>query len=310
MRKVIFFVDYEWALGSIHYELCKHLWMADIDAQVLPWHRVYNSLEIQELDANTDLWVTLPQGWDALKSYGINRPEKVALVAHAVVDLHKMKTKIPHDEFMRFKRTAAVSQFLCEKAWEIDVPRVLKNVPVGINVDRFRADPSLSLKTVGYGGVFMSRQDSAQPTPGQELEPRFSKRSYLAEEAAKEAGLKFSAASTYHTSYMGMPTYYRNVDCVIIPSLEEGAGMPALEAGAAGRLVIGTAVGHWMDRIGSHGGIAVSKDETEFMRETVRLLKFYRDNPLAYQDKCWEIHERAMAYDWHNFVPSWVKLVT
>lgn len=309
MKKIVFFVDYEWALGSIHYELCKRLWSYGMDCQVLPWHRVYNPLEIQELDRTTDIWVTLPQGWDALKSYGLNSPEKVVLVSHAVVDLHKIKDKIPNDEFSRFRKVCAVSRFLQEKAIDVGINRYLHVTPIGINAQRFKADPSLLLKTVGYGGVFISRKDSKIPPKGEELEPRFKKRSYLAEEAALEAGLKFIAASSYHTTHIAMPSYYRTVDCVIIPSMEEGAGLPALEAGASGRLVIGTSVGHWSDRVCHDGGISAPMDEDAFFAFTVNILKFYKENPVEYQKRCWDILHHSHKYDWNNCINDWVAVL-
>ena len=309
MKKVVFFVDYEWALGSIHYELCKRLWEHGIDCQVLPWHRVYNSLEIQELSASIDLWVTLPQGWDALKSYGITSPEKVVLVSHAVVDLHKIRDKIPVNEFLGFRKLSVVSNFLQQKAIELNIKRYFHVTPVGVNTERFKCDPSLSLKTVGYGGMFINRRDSKIPPKGEELEPRFRKRSYLAEEAANQAGLRFIAASSYHTTQVAMASYYRMVDCIIIPSMEEGAGLPALEAGASGRLVIGTNVGHWSDRIGQDGGIMAPLDEEAFMPFVVNMLKFYKEEPVEYQKRCWEILNHAKHYDWNHCIDEWVKLM-
>lgn len=309
MKKVVFFVDYEWALGSIHYELCKRLWEHGYDCQVLPWHRVYNPLEIQELDRATDIWVTLPQGWDAMKSYGINRPEKTVLVSHAVVDLHKIRDKIPNDEFVRFRKLSVVSNFLQQKAIELGIKRYFHVTPIAVNTDRFKADPSLSLKTVGYGGMFISRRDSKIPPKGEELEPRFRKRSYLAEEAAHQAGLNFIAASSYHTTYLAMPSYYRMVDCVIIPSMEEGAGLPALEAGASGRLVIGTSVGHWSDRIHAQGGITAPLDDDAFMSFVVNTLKFYKEEPVEYQKRCWEILNHSKSYDWDYCIKDWVAIL-
>lgn len=309
MKRVIFFVDYEWALGSIHYELCKRLWPHGYDCQVLPWHRSYNPVEMQEIDRKTDLWVTLPQGWGALKSYGLNIHQKTIIIAHAVVDLHKLQSNIDPNELLMFREIGAVSSFLLNKAEEIGLKRHVHLCPVGINVDRFKCRPSMKLETIGYGGSFANRQDSGKPPPGEEKEPRFAKRSYLAEECATQAGLKFIAASTYHLTHIGMPGYYSKVDAVIIPSLEEGAGLPALEAGAAGRLVMGTPVGHWPDRVGEKGGIKMPMEESEFVYQTVNLLKFYRDNPLHYQQRCWEILEHAKGYDWRYCLDHWLNIL-
>jgi len=69
------------------------------------------------------------------------------------------------------------------------------------------------------------------------------KRGRLAQSCAEEAGLEFKR--TEDTPMDQMPDFYASIDALIMPSLQEGAGLPALEAAAAGRLVIGTPVGHF-----------------------------------------------------------------
>lgn len=56
---------------------------------------------------------------------------------------------------------------------------------------------------------------------------------------------------------------------MIIASTEEGAGLPALEAAAAGRLVISTPVGHWPERAGSEKGITVPIEESAFTEQVI-----------------------------------------
>ena len=308
MKRVVFFIEPDWALGSIHYELGKRLWPYGFDCQVLPWNKVYNHQEIQELNESTDLWVTLPQGWDALKSYNINSPEKTILVCHATVDLFKLKNKISEEEFAKFHSIAAVSEFLIRKAEDLGINRYVKLAPVCINSERFYCKPSLKLKRVGYGGFFVSKEEHFSPRKGEEMEPKYTKRSYLAQEAALAAGLEFVVANSYHTTHVTMPAYYRTVDCVIIPSIEEGAGLPSLEAGASGRLVIGTAVGHWDQRVGDAGGIKMPLGEEEFLSTAVNVLKFYKDEPLEYQKRCWGILNHSKSYDWEHHILSLIHI--
>jgi uncharacterized protein with PIN domain len=51
-----------------------------------------------------------------------------------------------------------------------------------------------------------------------------------------------------------------------------------LEAGAAGKLVISTKVGHY-SRVGDSGANFVTIVEHEFIEQTVELLSYYKNNP-------------------------------
>ena len=64
------------------------------------------------------------------------------------------------------------------------------------------------------------------------------KRGELAEAAAREAGLAFKVAgwTGNQISIYDMPDFYRTVDAVLATSVSEGAGLPVMEAAAAGAL--------------------------------------------------------------------------
>jgi glycosyltransferase involved in cell wall biosynthesis len=107
-----------------------------------------------------------------------------------------------------------------------------------------------------------------------------------------------------------MPGFYKRVDAIVCASTEEGAGLPVLEGGAAGKLVIGTAVGHWDQRVGTKGGDVVPILEDEFLEKTVELLCYYKDNPLKYIERCMEIQEHSKTYDWSYVIDKWVRILT
>ena len=107
-----------------------------------------------------------------------------------------------------------------------------------------------------------------------------------------------------------MPGFYKDVDCIIVSSTEEGAGLPALEAGAAGKLVISTPVGHWLERCQPGGGHTVPIDEAEFKTHSIELLKDYKSDPEKYQTKCRSIQRFAQKhYDWSAVVDKWAKVI-
>ena len=118
------------------------------------------------------------------------------------------------------------------------------------------------------------------------------KRPWLVEQAVQNAGLELKLAHGHHNSYVTMAGYYPTVDALIVASTEEGAGLPALEASAAGRLVISTPVGLWKSQSGNSGH-TVPIDERRFVEETTALLEFYRDNTDAYLQKCVSTQQHA-----------------
>ena len=89
MKKIIFFIENEWAFGSIHYELTKQLFSYGINAFLLNWNILYTKEEMSELCDNIDYFVTIPVGLDKLHNdYGIPY-EKCIVICHASIDLHQ-----------------------------------------------------------------------------------------------------------------------------------------------------------------------------------------------------------------------------
>ena len=95
-----------------------------------------------------------------------------------------------------------------------------------------------------------------------------------------------------------MPDFYRTVDAVLISSISEGAGLPVMEAAAAGRLVIGTPVGHFPLKAYQGGGIIAPIEAEKFKEFAVATLRYYKENPAAYVEKCRSIQEAARKFDW------------
>src|SRR5260370_14292748 len=178
--------------------------------------------------------------------------------------------------------------------------RVPKVVSLGINFAEFYSKISERLATVGYASSM------SVTTYGVEW-----KRGALAEAAAREAGLEFRVAGSTanQASFHDMPEFYRSVDAVLTSSISESGPLPVMEAAAAGRLVIGTPVGHFPRKAYEGGGILPPIVAGKFKAFTVETLRYYKDNPAAYRDKCHEIQEAARKFDWKYKIDEWVELI-
>ena len=296
MKKIVFFTETEWAFGTIHYELTKNLFVQGINANVLPWNKAYSRQEISELCAVIDYFVSTPYGVAILiDSYGV-KPEQCIVVAHAVLDIECLKTFLP-ENVLRLYAYSAVSNWLIEQSQLHGIDRVPSYTPIGINYSAFATAPSRELRIVGYAGAI--NPDNIH---------RHIKRPWLVEKATQQSGLAFQAAHGYHNSFVTMPGFYNAVDAVVVASTEEGAGLPALEASAAGKLVISTPVGLWLAKAGSSGH-TVPIEENAFLKSTISHLEYYRDNATAYHLKCLDTQEHARRYDWSNVIHHWVKLI-
>jgi len=296
MKRVVFFTETEWAFGVIHYELTKYLFCYGITATVMPWNKQYSQLEVAELSDTIDYFISTPYGIAILiDSYRV-APEKCIAVAHARMDIECLMTFLPEYR-ARLAGYSVVSDWLSQQSIELGVDRIPAVTPIGINYKSFFNWPSRELQTVGYAGAI--NPDNIH---------RHIKRPWLVEQVTKAAELTLKIAHGYHNSWVTMPGYYKTVDCVIIASTEEGAGLPALEAAAAGKLVISTPVGIWLARA-EDSGHTVPVEETEFVRQTVDWLNYYKNSPDDYQIKCLETQQHAGRYDWANVIKHWVELI-
>jgi glycosyltransferase involved in cell wall biosynthesis len=137
------------------------------------------------------------------------------------------------------------------------------------------------------------------------------KRGELAEAAAQKAGLGFKVAGSTanQISFLDMPDFYKAVDAVVTSSISEGAQLPVMEGAAAGRLVIGTPVGHFPRKAYQGGGVLAPIDAEKFEQFTAVTLQFYKENPTAFADKCHALQEAARNFDWQYSIDDWVQFI-
>lgn len=296
---VLFYTEPTWAYGAIHYELCKHLFKYNINAFLAPWNIVYQLNELKDLETYFKYIVTPCHGYRALMRFypsGLIRPDMIIGVAHSETDITEIVDHFGKDEFFKFDRFAVVSEYLKSFCQKLDIKRIPEICPLGINYNLYYSKPSSSLKTIGYAGAI-----------GESLNEI--KRHHLIKIISKETNLELRIAHGNSTSYITMPTFYRSVDAIIVSSSKEGAGLPVLEASAAGKLVISTDVGHWKERSKQEFGYTLPINEDQFISESVRILNYYKNNPDKYTQMCLKTQNHAINYDWSMVIDSWANLL-
>ena len=300
LRKVLIFGHTQWSHGRVNYDLCKHLWEKGLLVDLLDWQKTYPSSDIEEIKSFYDLFIT-SFDLDGLRVlteiYGVPY-ERIIAISHS--DFFQGTNNL--DVYHKFAGYGVVSYSLVASSLSLGISRVPKVVPLGINFSEFNAEPSDRLQTVGY----------ASSTSLEWMKTGIDrKRGELARECAREAGLEFKTAgsSSGPTSFHDMPEFYTLVDCILMTSLFEAAPLPVMEAAAAGRLVIGTPVGHFPLKAYQGGGIMAPIEAEKFKAFTAAALRYYKENPAAYVAKCRAIQEAARKFDWQYSIGEWIELI-
>jgi glycosyltransferase involved in cell wall biosynthesis len=298
-KKVLIYGYTKWSHGRVHYDLCKHLHRRGYIVDILDW-QVNHVDYVSKIIPYYDLFMSACDGVRTLvDDYGIPY-DKIIAVSHHELDIRMLAEQKGADVFEKFANYGVVSEFLYCASLMRGVTRVPMVASLGINYSEFCSDISEHLATVGYASSMSVK------TYGVEW-----KRGDLAEAAAREAGLTFKVAGSTgnQMSFHDMPDFYRSVDAVVTSSISEAAQLPVMEAAAAGRLVIGTPVGHFPRKAYEGGGIIAPVEEEKFKTFTSATLRHYRDNPAAYVDKCRSIQVAARKFDWQHSIGEWVELI-
>jgi glycosyltransferase involved in cell wall biosynthesis len=297
--KVLIYGYPHWSHGRIYYDLCKQLHRRGYIVDIINWQENHAAY-IADLISFYDLFMTALDGVRTLTDvYGVPHDRVIAL-SHHELDIRMLIEQKDVEVFDRFANYGVTSEFVYCASLMKGVPRVPKIVPTGVNFAEFYSKIPESLATVGYASSM------SVTTYGIEW-----KRGELAEAAAREAGLEFRVAGSTgnQASFHDMPEFYRSVDAVLTSSISESAQHPVMEAAAAGRLVIGTPVGHFPRKAYEGGGILAPIEAEKFKAFTVETLRYYTDNPAAYRDKCHAIQEAARKFDWKYTIDEWVELI-
>lgn len=295
MIKVIFFVENNWAFGSIHNNLCKEFYKRGIDSEIIDWRIPYPDEDFKVFIDSCEIIFTLPSAITYLIGLGVN-PNRIVVVAHEeenVCELETCKCFIPE-----LRSYGVISSGLVNFSKSLGIERVPKLVRYGINFNYFYRKPREILKNIGYGGAKASLN-------------RFGidrKRGYLVDRALNNVK-DINLIAHRHYNFLCMPSYYSSIDGVIISSCQEACGLPILEGAASGCLIIGSNIGY-LKEYGEEAGVILPIEEDLFVNELEYYLNYFRDNPKEYKIKCESIQYFArQKYDWSLTIQDWIDLL-
>lgn len=298
MIKVGFYIDTEWALGSIHASLMKRLYSYGIDCHMIEWARGYNQYEAAAMRESFDYIVTLPgTPLDNLVNGFRVPPSKIIAIAHGGFDIHTAVLKgNPINELHAY---ACISSSLVEYSQSLGIQRVPTVVRNGIDFDNFYRTPATKLETIGYAGALkqVSTLDSNDDW----------KRSYLANIVAQNSKTNIHTIEKSH--FLAMPKYYSEIDCLLVTSTEqEACGLPLMEAAAAGRLPISGRIGI-LKEFETNPGVVVPLDPQGYIQTAESTIEYFKNNPTEFNKCCVAAQEYAREfYDWSVVIEDWANL--
>ena len=292
-RRVLFFFENDWAFGQIHNSLIRRLYSKGIYAAIIDWGKSRTVQEFEYIQNKFDVIATVPSVINSLFSYNIPL-SKIAAIAHSELDIVLGAQRCGVDMYEELYGYAVIHKNLIEVSRNQGISREPVVTPNGIDFDYFYAPVSNSLDCLGYAGAKSFIMSDASDC----------KRSHLLEPICIRSGLPLMWPERMH--YLSMAGYYASIDGLIVTSKYEGCGLPAMEAAAAGRLVVAAKTGNFD---GSSGLLCRTPDE-EFVEDAVNHLQNCSD-PSVYRANCERAQQYARDhYDWEHVIDKYVELVS
>lgn len=307
MRRILFFVDSEWAFGNIHNSLRKCLY-PEYDCDLLCWSKVYTAETFKYLIDKYDLFWSTPAGAFALhSSYGVPN-EKLVGLAHHDFDISSPIEKSRADQlngyvgspkhFADLRGFAVVGKKLLTTSIAYGVSRLPTILPMGLHTREYVRPMSTEVKRMGYFGR-LERFDHRDFD---------SKRGRLAIAAAEKTGMTLYAPQFQKDiHYLATSQMYRDIDLLMFCSLQEGQPCTAFEALASGVPVLGTAAGVFDELAEFGGGGVLPYDENAFLEQAVEVIQALQADHALYA----KMHEAALAtsknFDWAVLKPTWLE---
>ncbi|TPN80423.1 glycosyltransferase [Mesorhizobium sp. CU2] len=297
-KKILIYGYTRWSHGRVYYDLCRHLHDRGYLVDILDWQQDHAEYA-RELILGYDFVMSALDGISTLVDIYSVPFEKIIAISHSEFDIRMLIEQKGVQVFEKFANYGVVSESLYSASAMRGISRLPRVVSLGVDYESFFSDLPTSLTKVGYATSMSALTYDVEW-----------KRGHLAEAAARDAGLAFKVAGSTgnQISFHDMPDFYRSVDAVLTSSLNESGPLSVLEGAAAGRLVIGTPVGHFPLKAYQGGGIIAPIEAEKFMAFTAATLRYYKENPSAFVDKCKSTQEAARKFAWAHVLDDWIDL--
>ena len=295
------FVNVTWCMGEIYRHIAPY-----IGAEILDWSSSPAGHVFDQFD-----WILAEAGEGTkylVDHYKVPR-HKVYAVSHDEEDSLRFLRYDGDSNIKRYAGYAVVSDTLACSSLSMGITRVPTVLRCGVDCAFYDAPVPKELRTVGYAAIFRRPNEFGVERKRGDLVRIATERAELVFKPAMGSPEATSSLHPSATSTEKMPDYYRSVDAVIMSSLQEGGGMPPMEAAAAGRLVIGTPVGEF-PRLAYEGlGILAPLNADAFVDFVVDQLNFYKNHPEEFNSRCLAGKESARKRDWSCVAQDWIKFV-
>lgn len=298
-KKILVYGYTKWSHGRVYYDLARRLHSYGYTIDIIDWQETHTSY-IAQLLPYYDFYLTALDGVRTLLDRYSIPYEQIIAISHHEFDMRMLIECKGIEVFDKFAGYGVVSEYLYSASVMRGISRIPKVVPLGIDYQSFFSALPEQLTTVGYA------TSMSVTTYGVEW-----KRGALAEAATLQAGLAFKVAGSTASqiSFHDMPEFYRSVDAVLSSSINESGPLSVMEGAAAGRLVIGTPVGHFPLKAYQGGGILAPIEDEKFKAFTASTLRYYKENTSAFVDKCHATREAARQFDWQYSLGDWIDLI-
>lgn len=293
MRRVLFFFENDWAFGQIHNALIRRLYSHGIHAAILDWGTSRTAQEFDNIQRRFDAIVTLPSVLNSLLSYNVS-PSKLVAVAHSEIDIALGAARCGAGIYDELQGYAVIHQDMVAVSAHHGISRVPLVTPNGIDFDYFYAPISAGLRTLGYAGASVFHMSDKSDC----------KRSHLLTPISNAVGLPLRWPQRMH--YLAMSAHYELMDALIVTSSYEGCGLPAMEAAAAGRLVVAAKTGNF----DGSSGLLCRTPSDEFVQDAIEHLNQSKD-PVIYRAHCERAQQHARDhFDWDHVIDRYVELLS
>lgn len=299
MKKILFFIENNWAFGRIHNDLIKCLY-PDIHCDIIDWRVSYRYDDFSHFMNTYDYVITTPHGGMTLtKSYNLPA-SKIIIIAHSNSDFqHILFThNLGKEFFEQFKGYAVISPILRTLSIAHGIKRLPQLLQIGCFNNIHIKNNSKQLKKIGYVGATHRAFEE---------EKIDIKRGHLIAKIAEKVNLPLVQHKDLY--FLCSTSMYCDFDILMFSSLTEGLPTVLLEAFSSGIPVIGTDTGVFPDLAKSGGGIILPFEENEYINQAVDTLNELKNNPEKYQHMSMCALEKAREHDWSIAKASWINFI-